>query len=236
MTPPSPTEQKAMTMSRDEMLKQFLSPDGTYIQGPTEQVIAALRSQAGSKPLRQDGGCSCARAGFPESCDNCDGAHARRIRRLALRGVSDKLDEIAPAVEALARHQEQCDEDGVMVQVSRQAVDEVVNTINQIAIDLAAHPANSGQQPPARSVSMDDLVKTISDEWGSHLCFRDSFGQRSCGQDHKGVGCRCFDIANAIAANFNVTSPPREVHDPVRDACCETGIVPNNVQRQERAP
>lgn len=171
------TEQKAMTMSRDEMQEvgvadAFEEADFAILYREVEdcgttsmqeifnvptaycrEIAAALRAQAGSKPLRQDGGCSCARAGFPESCDNCDGAHARRIRRLALRGVSDKLDEIAPAVEALARHQEQCDEDGVMVQVSRQAVDEVVNTINQIAIDLAAQPANSGQ---ARSLSADE--------------------------------------------------------------------------------
>lgn len=46
------------------------------------------------------------------------------------------LDVIAPAVESLACHQVQCDEHGVMVQVSRQAVDEVVNSINQLAIDL----------------------------------------------------------------------------------------------------
>lgn len=130
------------------------------------EIAAALRSQAESKPLRQDGGCSCARAGFPESCDNCDGAHAQRIRRLALRGVSDKLDEIAPAVEALACHQEQCDEDGVMVQVSRQAVDEVVNAINQMAIDLAAQPANtgkasSGASSPAMNKDAADEIKRL---------------------------------------------------------------------------
>lgn len=75
----------------------------------------------------------------------------------ALRQSSDRdavveecasaLNKIAPAVENLACHQVQCDEDGVMVQVSRQAVDEVVNAINQIAINLnAAIRALKGQK------------------------------------------------------------------------------------------
>ena len=50
------------------------------------------------------------------------------------------LNKIAPAVEQLARHQQQADADGVMVTVSRQAVDEVVNSINEIAISLSAAP------------------------------------------------------------------------------------------------
>lgn len=63
-----------------------------------------------------------------------------------------RLNAIAPAVENLACHQEQCDADGVMVKVSRQAVDEVVNTINQLAIDLSASssPASeAGREPVA---------------------------------------------------------------------------------------
>lgn len=57
-----------------------------------------------------------------------------------------RLDAIAPAVEALACHQEQCDEDGVLVKVSRQAVDEVVNSISNIAIALHAQ-ADSASTP-----------------------------------------------------------------------------------------
>ena len=59
---------------------------------------------------------------------------------VAWQSVMERLNAVAPAVEALACHQEQCDMDGVMVMVSRQAVDEVVNAINEIAIDLAARP------------------------------------------------------------------------------------------------
>lgn len=66
----------------------------------------------------------------------------RRAAESALTRARKALDVIAPAVESLACHQVQCDEDGVMVQVSRQAVDEVVNSINQLAIDLAALQPN----------------------------------------------------------------------------------------------
>lgn len=59
--------------------------------------------------------------------------------------VKAALNAIAPAVENLACHQEQCDMDGVMVKVSRQALDEVVNTINQIAI--APSPGDTAPCP-----------------------------------------------------------------------------------------
>jgi len=48
------------------------------------------------------------------------------------------LNEIAPAVENLTCHQEQCDMDGVMVKVSRQALDQVLGTINALAI-ISSH-------------------------------------------------------------------------------------------------
>lgn len=50
------------------------------------------------------------------------------------RRVLDILNVVAPAVENLARHQEQCDMDGVMVKVSRQALDEVLNAVNEVAL------------------------------------------------------------------------------------------------------
>ncbi len=55
------------------------------------------------------------------------------LRRIVL----DALNEVAPAVENLATHQEQCDFDGVMVKVSRQALYEVLNAINEVAIQAA---------------------------------------------------------------------------------------------------
>lgn len=55
--------------------------------------------------------------------------------------ILEQLNAIAPAVENLARHQEQCDMDGVMVKVSRQALDEVLNAVNNIAIDLSGGEA-----------------------------------------------------------------------------------------------
>lgn len=50
------------------------------------------------------------------------------------KGVLDILNVVAPAVENLAGHQEQCDMDGVMVKVSRQALDEVLNAVNEVAL------------------------------------------------------------------------------------------------------
>lgn len=51
--------------------------------------------------------------------------------------VFDILNPVAPAVENLACNQVQCDTDGVMVQVSRQALDEVLEAINKLAIVAA---------------------------------------------------------------------------------------------------
>ncbi len=56
---------------------------------------------------------------------------------ITARTVFDILNPIAPAVENLASHQGQCDQDGVMVKVSRQALDEVLNAINDLAIAAA---------------------------------------------------------------------------------------------------
>ncbi len=50
------------------------------------------------------------------------------------RRVLDILNAVAPAVENLVGHQEQCDMDGVMVKVSRQALDEVLNAVNEVAL------------------------------------------------------------------------------------------------------
>lgn len=69
--------------------------------------------------------------------------------RTQLASMRDALEDIAPAVESLASHQVQCDMDGIMVQVSRQAVDEVVNAINAIVIGplaaLNASPGSAGE-------------------------------------------------------------------------------------------
>ena len=56
---------------------------------------------------------------------------------ITARAVFDILNPVAPAVENLACHQEQCDQDGVMVKVSRQALDEVLEAINKLAIAAA---------------------------------------------------------------------------------------------------
>ena len=58
------------------------------------------------------------------------------LRRIVL----DTLNAVAPAVENLSVHQEQCDRDGVMVKVSRQALDEVLNAVNEVAMQSAITP------------------------------------------------------------------------------------------------
>jgi len=70
--------------------------------------------------------------------------------RVTARTVFDILNPVAPAVENLACHQEQCDEDGVMVKVSRQALDEVLSAVNNLAIAAAQDTlASVGTLPPS---------------------------------------------------------------------------------------
>lgn len=62
--------------------------------------------------------------------DRSDASPGPDVRRRVL----DILNAVAPAVENLVGHQEQCDMDGVMVKVSRQALDEVLNAVNEVAL------------------------------------------------------------------------------------------------------
>lgn len=74
-------------------------------------------------------------------------AAAPDLRRLVL----DLLNDVAPAVENLACHQEQCDQDGVMVKVSRQALEEVLSAVNEVAIQAA-----TALLPDAAAISKGD--------------------------------------------------------------------------------
>ena len=69
------------------------------------------------------------------------------------RRVLDILNVVAPAVENLAGHQEQCDMDGVMVKVSRQALDEVLNAVNEVALVSALQSVEGGVQVAAKQES-----------------------------------------------------------------------------------
>ena len=64
------------------------------------------------------------------------------------RTVFGILNPVALAVENLACHQEQCDMDGVMVKVSRQALDEVLEAINQLVIAAAQDTLRSSAESP----------------------------------------------------------------------------------------
>ncbi len=57
------------------------------------------------------------------------------------------LEEMAPAVENLACHQVQCDMDGVMIQVSREALTIVLDTVNAMAA-LATVRSDCGGATP----------------------------------------------------------------------------------------
>lgn len=62
---------------------------------------------------------------------------AENMTSITARAVFDILNPVALAVENLACHQEQCDQDGIMVKVSRQALDEVLEAINKLTITAA---------------------------------------------------------------------------------------------------
>lgn len=53
---------------------------------------------------------------------------------------------------------------------------------------------------------------TGADEWGSHVCYADSFGVRSCGKNNPDLNCRCADIAKAVVSvhgtSVQVERPP----------------------------
>lgn len=54
------------------------------------------------------------------------------------------------------------------------------------------------------------LRKVISDEWGSHLCYRHPDGVRSCSADgdlaYMAAHCRCGDIAGAVLGHLSTSS------------------------------
>ena len=80
------------------------------------------------------------------------------------RSVLDALNAVAPAVENLSVHQEQCDRDGVMVKVSRQALDEVLNAVNEVAMQSAitASPdAPVAQEPVASDDALLAVCRTL---------------------------------------------------------------------------
>ena len=58
-------------------------------------------------------------------------------KMVTAQAIFDILNPVAKAVENLSCHQEQCDQDGIMVKVSRQALDEVLEAVNLLAIAAA---------------------------------------------------------------------------------------------------
>jgi hypothetical protein len=66
----------------------------------------------------------------------------------------------------------------------------------RLLTQIAPQSLDPAYAPP---ISMDDIVATIASEWGSHLCY--SKCARSVPSIQK---CRCFDIANALAAEYDI--------------------------------
>lgn len=72
-------------------------------------------------------------------------------------------------------------------------------SVNSMIVDALAIDAPA--QQPTEPVAMDDVVAVIRNEWGSLVCRLDDYAKRSC---ERGLSCACFDIANAIAAEFDI--------------------------------
>jgi len=83
---------------------------------------------------------------------DCDEARAKLATATkALEVVRDEVNRVVMAVEALACHQEQCDMDGVMVKVSRQAVEELISTIETINTITARSLTNGAKMEQSSS-------------------------------------------------------------------------------------
>ena len=127
------------------------------------------------------------------------------LRRIVL----DTLNAVAPAVENLSVHQEQCDRDGVMVKVSRQALDEVLNAVNEVAMQSAitTSPASPvAQEPVARLCG---YCKT----WNSKPCGEQCYLQPSdpvwtAPVAQEPVAWRSRSIFNDVVFTFFAVQPP----------------------------
>lgn len=120
------------------------------------------------------------------------------------RSVLDALNAAAPALECLNTRQEQCDEDGVMVKVSRQALDEVLSAVNEVAFQAAITPtpiADSSAQKSAPS-SIGSLPSGESDP--SVMLGFDGADTNSCPADSSeaGTGDMPFERFPRLAAHI----------------------------------
>ena len=120
------------------------------------------------------------------------------------RSVLDALNAAAPALECLNTRQEQCDQDGVMVKVSRQALDEVLSAVNEVAFQAAITPtpiADSSAQKSAPS-SIGSLPSGESDP--SVMLGFDGADTNSCPADSSeaGTGDMPFERFPRLAAHI----------------------------------
>lgn len=143
------------------------------------------------------------------------GVWADRVRAaLATRPADTSEREVA--IEECAKIADQIMENAIsraraLDKRSRDHAKEVAReyTARRIAGDirrLATLPASSRESGSAAQgstapVPMNDIVQVIANEWGSHLCYN------RCSRSHSSATrCRCFDIANAIAAEYDITA------------------------------
>lgn len=122
MTPtPSKPDLVALADEQDALAKSFRAMQDDEEAGNCEVRAKALRHLASQPSLYEAG------------------------LRVSRREILDRLNLVAPAIENLTEYQEQCDADGIIVKVSRQAVDEVVKAVNDVAL-IAALPADGGER------------------------------------------------------------------------------------------
>jgi hypothetical protein len=117
--PPEATESVEQLFS-ELRLYRLHQPPSDLAQGPTEPP---------------DG----YRAAWLEMIEHCNKLKEENFNlRAAAQAPTNSaeiaaINECAPAIENLTNHQEQCDMDGVMVKVSRQALDEVLSLVSNLA-------------------------------------------------------------------------------------------------------
>lgn len=118
-----------------------------WLRAANSAVYELSYPEARADELRQiadeiecDGGCEECSQQKVERGEFCGFVAADNLRKLAAAlGIKAKVDaerapaqavkRAQPAIDNLINHQEQCDQDGVMVKVSRQALDEVLALI-----------------------------------------------------------------------------------------------------------
>lgn len=137
------------------------------------------------------------------------------LRRIVL----DTLNAVAPAVENLSVHQEQCDRDGVMVKVSRQALDEVLSAVNQVAFQAAITPtpiADSSEAGTGAVATVQGIARELCLSYGRDPDEPTSI-MEMCTADNKPVPTWevYAEQAEWLLERYSIAALPAPVGEPV---------------------